>query len=491
MSDNNKPQNNRYDNRPPRKVNDNDVRKHAKDLTREEVRELESMLRNDDGFKDEEIDQRGKKAGSPLASLGNSPAMYFHFEDQHPAIEDVMPLQFQRAGKIFWYFLSADKQANAGIETNDFVVAYSERGVELGKVLNKTEHIYKKVKKIDFIKNGFIRKATDADLKKRETLLARAEEAREHAKEINGHLGLHMKIIRVKYTVDDSKCIVYFTAQGRVDFREFIRQLASILHRRIEMRQIGVRDTTKMMGGLGPCGMPLCCSRFMHSFHPVSIKMAKDQGLSLNPSKLSGICGRLFCCLSYENDTYIELKKEFPQEDTRVYDPAEKREGIITKVSVIPKTIHLKFRQKLKDNSYKYEEMTIPLSRLEKQDDGTYKLLPGEDNLAIDLNDISVPIIPVELNDRPENKQDDRNKPRRKKRPQNRNNQQSNRTKTKDDNRNKPHNKNPKNSSENESDRKDKYKRKRKFTPSDNRRNESQPSRSSQGNQKKSDKPSS
>lgn len=419
MSDNNRPQQDRQNNRPPRRVNDNDVRKDTQDLTREEVRELESMLRNDDGFKDEEIDQRSKKAGSPLASLGNSPAAYFHFDDEHPLIDDVLPLQFQRAGKIFWYFVPKEKQEREQIGANDYAVAYSERGIELGKVLNRTEHIYKQVKKIDFIKNGFIRKANESDLRKQASLQDRAEEAKKHAKEINTHLGLHMKIIRVKYTVDDSKCIVYFTAQGRVDFREFIRQLASILHRRIEMRQIGVRDTTKMMGGLGPCGMPLCCSRFMHSFHPVSIKMAKDQGLSLNPSKLSGICGRLFCCLSYENDTYTELRKEFPKEETRVQDPAENREGIIVKVNVIPRTLQVKFRQKLKDNSYKYEDLTVPLERLELQQNGTYKLLPAKDDLSLDgLDNISVPIIPPELNILPSEQQSSNQHKSRRRRPQ-------------------------------------------------------------------------
>ncbi len=372
-----------------------DVKRHTGNLSKEELRELESIIRYDDGFKDEEADQRNKKAGSPLASLGSYPATYFTYEDEHPPITDVLPLQFQRAGKIFWYYVPAEVQEREEIQEGDFVVAYSERGVELGKVLHRTEHLYQKVRKIDFIKNGFIRKATSVDLEKRAVLNQKAAEARVHAQEINDHLGLRMKIIRVKYTIDDSKCIIYFVAPGRVDFREFIRQLASILHRRIEMRQIGVRDTTKMMGGLGPCGMPLCCSRFMHSFHPVSIKMAKDQGLSLNPSKLSGICGRLFCCLSYENDVYAELQKDFPKEDEKVYDPVEKREGIITKVLVIPKTLQVKFRQKMSDGRYRYEELPIPVSRLEKTKDGEYRLLPPTDTITIDdVDDLIISSLP-------------------------------------------------------------------------------------------------
>ena len=121
-----------------------------------------------------------------------------------------------------------------------------------------------------------------------------------------------MKLIDVEYTFDNNKIIFYFTAEGRVDFRELVKDLASIFKTRIELRQIGVRDEAKMIGGLGPCGRPLCCSTFLGEFAPVSIKMAKDQSLSLNPSKISGICGRLMCCLSYEDEAYVKIREKMP-----------------------------------------------------------------------------------------------------------------------------------------------------------------------------------
>lgn len=119
-----------------------------------------------------------------------------------------------------------------------------------------------------------------------------------------------MKLIRVEYTFDRSKMIFYFTADGRIDFRELVKDLAGVFRTRIELRQIGVRDEAKILGGIGPCGRPLCCSTFLGDFIPVSIKMAKDQGLSLNPTKISGLCGRLMCCLKYENGEYEVMKKK-------------------------------------------------------------------------------------------------------------------------------------------------------------------------------------
>ena len=134
-------------------------------------------------------------------------------------------------------------------------------------------------------------------------------------------MNLEMKLVDVEYTFDRNKIIFYFTAEGRVDFRDLVKDLASIFRTRIELRQIGVRDEAKMLGGIGPCGRMLCCSTFLGDFEPVSIKMAKDQNLSLNPSKISGLCGRLMCCLKYENDEYEEAREQMPDIGDKIETP--------------------------------------------------------------------------------------------------------------------------------------------------------------------------
>lgn len=151
---------------------------------------------------------------------------------------------------------------------------------------------------------------------------------------------LEMKLVQVEYTFDRSKMIFYFTADGRIDFRELVKDLASIFKIRIELRQIGVRDEAKILGGLGPCGRPLCCSTFLGDFMPVSIKMAKDQGLSLNPTKISGLCGRLMCCLKYENDEYELAKKEMPDFGAEVQTPDGK--GRVVELNLLSRIVKVK-----------------------------------------------------------------------------------------------------------------------------------------------------
>lgn len=166
---------------------------------------------------------------------------------------------------------------------------------------------------------------------------------------------LEMKLVQVEYTFDRSKMIFYFTADGRIDFRELVKDLASIFKTRIELRQIGVRDEAKILGGLGPCGRPLCCSTFLGDFMPVSIKMAKDQGLSLNPTKISGLCGRLMCCLKYENDEYELAKKEMPDFGAEVQTPDGK--GRVVELNLLSRIVKVKLPGKEIAVEYTHDEI--------------------------------------------------------------------------------------------------------------------------------------
>ncbi|PIC66264.1 stage 0 sporulation protein [Sporosarcina sp. P21c] len=217
----------------------------------------------------------------------------------------VIGVRFKKAGKLY-YFDSLDMP----IEIGDYVIVETARGVEYGKVASRSneiddEDVVLPLKKI-------IRLADDGD---RERVKENEQEANEAfdvcAEKIIEHQ-LDMRLVDVEYTFDRNKIVFYFTAEGRVDFRNLVKDLAAIFRTRIELRQIGVRDEAKMLGGIGPCGRMLCCSTFLGDFEPVSIKMAKDQNLSLNPSKISGLCGRLMCCLKYENDEYEEAKALMP-----------------------------------------------------------------------------------------------------------------------------------------------------------------------------------
>lgn len=218
---------------------------------------------------------------------------------------DVVGVRFKKAGKI--YYFDPDGLA---IEKDTFVIVETVRGVEYGRVVVAP----KKVAENDVVLplKKVLRIADQKDrLIVEENKLAAKEAYEVCCEKVNTHQ-LDMKLVDVEYTFDRNKVIFYFTADGRVDFRELVKDLAAIFRTRIELRQIGVRDEAKMLGGIGPCGRMLCCSTFLGDFDPVSIKMAKDQNLSLNPTKISGLCGRLMCCLKYENDEYEEAKANLP-----------------------------------------------------------------------------------------------------------------------------------------------------------------------------------
>ena len=223
----------------------------------------------------------------------------------------VVGIRFKKAGKIY-YFSPGELEIKKG----DYLVVETARGVEFGECTIGP----KEISEDDIVLplKDVIRIADENDIKKHKENKNKETEAFNIClKKIEEH-GLVMKLIDVEYTFDNNKVIFYFTADGRVDFRELVKDLATIFKTRIELRQIGVRDEAKMLGGLGPCGRSMCCSSFLGDFTSVSIKMAKEQNLSLNPTKISGICGRLMCCLNYEQSTYEEIRKRLPTVGSKV-----------------------------------------------------------------------------------------------------------------------------------------------------------------------------
>ena len=226
----------------------------------------------------------------------------------------VAGVRFKTAGKV--YYFDPDE---LDVKTGDSVIVETARGMEFGTVtmdvcdVDESE-IVAPLKKIIRIANEKDHKQHIENVKKKERAMALCQE------KIDKH-GLVMKLIDVEYTFDNSKVVFYFTADGRVDFRELVKDLAGVFKMRIELRQIGVRDEAKMLGGIGSCGRALCCHSWLSDFEPVSIKMAKVQNLSLNPAKISGICGRLMCCLKYENDIYMEFRKGMPDVGESVKTP--------------------------------------------------------------------------------------------------------------------------------------------------------------------------
>ncbi|WP_422484842.1 PSP1 domain-containing protein [Gudongella sp. DL1XJH-153] len=252
----------------------------------------------------------------------------------------VVGVRFKKAGKIY-YFDPDDIE----VQTNDFVIVETARGIEFGHVVVgpkevTEEEIVSPLKKV-------LRIALDEDFDTHRENKKKAKEALEICEKKVADHDLEMKLVDVEYTFDNNKVIFYFTADGRVDFRDLVKDLASIFRTRIELRQIGVRDEAKMIGGVGPCGQITCCTRFLGEFAPVSIKMAKEQSLSLNPTKISGLCGRLMCCLKYEQDTYEELLKKMPSAGDIVTTP-QGRGIIIDTYTLLEK---VKVKVKLEDGT--------------------------------------------------------------------------------------------------------------------------------------------
>ena len=263
---------------------------------------------------------------------------------------EVIGVRFKQVGKIY-YFSPNGVQMPVG----EKVIVETARGIECGEVALSNREIEDEgiVKPLKTV----IRVANKEDLKHIEDNKAKEKKAfRLCLEKIEKHK-LEMKLVDVEYTFDNNKILFYFTADGRVDFRELVKDLAGQFHTRIELRQIGVRDESKMLGGLGVCGQPFCCSRFLKNFQPVSIKMAKEQGLSLNPAKISGACGRLMCCLAYEQKSYEYLNSITPQPGSVVRTPDG--EGTVLEANVVAGTLKVRSNvESLAPKIYKRSECT-------------------------------------------------------------------------------------------------------------------------------------
>ena len=249
----------------------------------------------------------------------------------------IVGVRFRTAGKVYYF-----GPKNLELKLGDHVVVETARGVEMGTVAVEPkdvpdDEVVQPLKTVQRI-------ATEDDIKRAEKNKEKEKEAFKVCQEKIKKHKLDMKLVDAEYTFDNNKLLFYFTADGRIDFRELVKDLASVFRTRIELRQIGVRDETKMMGGIGICGRPLCCSSYLTDFVPVSIKMAKEQNLSLNPTKISGVCGRLMCCLKNEQETYEYLNSQLPNVGDTVTTPEGIR-GQVKSVSVLRQRVKVVIEQ--------------------------------------------------------------------------------------------------------------------------------------------------
>ncbi len=259
-------------------------------------------------------------------------------------MKKIITLRFKSSGKTYFF-----DPGTLEIETGNYVIVETSRGIECGEVTQGVHAVPDTA--VTKALKAVVRLADDADIR-------RAQQNREDEKKaftlceerILKH-DLPMKLIDVEYTYTRNKILFYFTSDGRVDFRDLVKDLAGVFRTRIELRQIGVRDESKMLGGLGICGQPFCCSRFLKNFQPVSIKMAKEQGLSLNPAKISGSCGRLMCCLAYEQPAYEYLGRITPTLNSIVQTPDGM--GLVTEVNLVSGMLRIRLEQPV-ENAPKY-----------------------------------------------------------------------------------------------------------------------------------------
>lgn len=228
---------------------------------------------------------------------------------------EVVGVRFKRAGRVYYF-----DPSEIDLEVNDCVVVKTARGMEMGQVVIAPKQVL--ANEIEGQLKPVIRKAEPEDIERAQELEAKEEKALIECGKLIGQLNLSMKLLSAEYNLGGDRLTFFFGAEERVDFRELVRQLSSRFKVKVELRQVGPRDETKLIGGFGRCGRPLCCSNFLSEFAPVSIRMAKDQNLPLNPMKISGTCGRLLCCLTYENEQYKCMKAGMPRIGQQVSTPS-------------------------------------------------------------------------------------------------------------------------------------------------------------------------
>jgi cell fate regulator YaaT (PSP1 superfamily) len=288
----------------------------------------------------------------------------------------VVGVRFKKAGKVYYF-----DPLDTGAKKDDNVIVETARGIEYGECVVGPKEVDDK----DIIAplKAVLRKATAEDDRKYQENIEKEKSAFDICTEKIASHKLDMKLIEVEYTFDNNKVIFYFTADGRVDFRELVKDLATIFRTRIELRQIGVRDEAKMIGGFASCGRAMCCSSFLGDFVPVSIKMAKEQNLSLNPSKISGICGRLMCCLNYEQDTYEEIRKRLPRVGSIVDSPSGRGEVVMNNI--------IKEMVRIKINNKGEEEVLVdtPITEVSLVS-GSYEGIIDEREIKIEIEDKEV-----------------------------------------------------------------------------------------------------
>lgn len=291
----------------------------------------------------------------------------------------IVGVKFKNTAKVY-YFAPAEGTSDGDYKKGDGVIVETTHGVEYGYVALEPSNVADE-KVIQPLK-PVIRKATNAD---DERLKKNEQKIKDAFTVCNEKIAAHkldMKPVSIEYAFDGSKMVIYFTAPSRIDFRDLVKDLASAFHTRIELRQIGIRDEARLIGGLAPCGRPCCCSSYLSDYKKVSIKMAKTQGLSLNPSKISGLCGRLMCCLAFENDFYKDVYKKMPKIGSEVTTPEGK--GTVVSVNMLTNAVHVKMDVK---DSFVFKDFDLKqLSSVKVNNDGE-KLTKEEREAEKQLSD--------------------------------------------------------------------------------------------------------
>jgi len=260
----------------------------------------------------------------------------------------VIGIKFKKNGKCYYF---APK--NIVFEAGEGAIVETTRGLEYGEVALANFEVDDSEIKGEL--KSVVRKATAKDVEQHNAIVAKRPKSIREAQELVNKRNLDMKIVDAEFAFDNSKAVFYFTSENRIDFRELVKDMASAFRTRIELRQIGIRDECKMKGGLGPCGLVCCCHSCLNDFERVSIKMAKHQGLSLNPTKISGLCGRLMCCLNYEDKYYVDTLKFMPKVNSEIDTPNGK--GKVESVDALRQTVVVKFT--VADESYEFNEFTL------------------------------------------------------------------------------------------------------------------------------------